>query len=229
MSLILDVIVIAIVVLFVITSAKRGFVNILVEVVGFIAAIFLTFTISTPLAGTTYDKIIEPPIVSAVSEEGASNASQVVTDVWEALPSFATAAAENAGVSSQKLNESISANIQNGAENAVKAASQNLIRPAVVKILGLIYSVVLLIILFFAVKLVARLVNRLFSFSFVGKANRTLGGIIGIFKGIIFAVFFCLVISLIVSFTDNGFLIFTPENINNSHIFKLFTEINYTV
>ena len=67
MSIVLDLIVLAIILFTVFMSAKRGFVRVALEVVGFIAAVFITFTISTPLVNITYDKIIAPPIVSSVT------------------------------------------------------------------------------------------------------------------------------------------------------------------
>lgn len=225
MWIILDLIVIAIIMLFVAISAKHGFVKTVIEVAGFVAVIMITFTISTPLAGTTYDKIIEPPIISAVSDEGQESNSKAVEKVWEKLPEFVVSAAEDVGVTAEKLDKDISTNMHEGVEKAVKDSSQSLIRPVVVKILGLIYSVVIMLVLSFVVSILAKFVNSLFSFSVVGKLNRALGGVIGAVKGIVAAIFFCMVVSLIISFTENGFLIFTPENVNNSYVFKFFTEI----
>ena len=68
MSVVLDIIVLAIILVTVFLSAKRGFVRVLIELVGFVAAVFISFTISTPLADMTYDKIIEPPIVASVGD-----------------------------------------------------------------------------------------------------------------------------------------------------------------
>ena len=59
----------------------------------------------------------------------------------------------------------------------------------------------------------------------MGKANRALGAVVGILKGAVFAVVFCLLINLIISFVPNGFLIFTPENIADSYAFKLLAEV----
>lgn len=61
MNYLLDLIVIAIIAAVALISARRGFVRVVIESAGFIAAIFITLTISTPLASLTYDKIIEPP------------------------------------------------------------------------------------------------------------------------------------------------------------------------
>ena len=223
MSIVLDLIVVSIILLFAFISAKQGFVKVIVEVVGLIAAIILTFTISTPLANTTYDKMIEPSLLKTAAE----NSSQITDEnkILDALPDFITNNSEKLGISLSEFTDSISSNSTYGAQAAIKTASQNIIRPVAVKLIGLIFSVILMVILFFVVKFLAKLINKLFSFSFIGKANRTLGGIIGVFKGIIFAVFFCAVVSLIVSLTKNGFWIFTPESIENSYIFNYIVKI----
>lgn len=219
-SLILDLIVVAIILFCILHSAKKGFVKVVVGVVGLIAAYMLAFTVSTPLANITYDKFIEPAMVNAVNESTDTQTDSAQTKAWDAIPEFITKNAEKYGVSLSEFSESVTENISNGAETAVIKASQDVIKPISIKIIGLIYSVVLMTASLFVVRILAKFINKLFSFNFIGKVNRILGGIIGIFKGIIFAVFFCAVISLIVSFTKNGFLIFTPENINGSFIFK---------
>ena len=48
MNFLLDLIVLAIIAAVALISARRGFVRVAIELVGFIAAIFITFTISTP-------------------------------------------------------------------------------------------------------------------------------------------------------------------------------------
>lgn len=224
MSVILDLIVVGIVILFVVLSAKKGFVKTVVEMVGFVAAIIVAFTISTPLAGVTYDKIIEPPILAAVSEEATEDVEVMVTDIWEKMPEFITNRAEDMGHSQDSLTNSINAGLVNGTQAAVKSASQNIFKPIAVSLLGLIFSLVISIVLLVLVKPVAKFLNGIFSFSIIGKANRALGAVVGLLKGAVFAVVFCLLVSLIVSFTENGFLIFTAENISNSYIFKLVAD-----
>lgn len=219
-NLVIDLIVIAIITVCVLLSAKKGFVKTVVGVVGFIFAAYLTFTISTPLAGATYDRIIEPPIVEAAA--GAVQNTQ--NDIWEALPEFITDNATKLGISSEDFKGSISSNLVDGAENAVKTASQDVIKPIIIKILGLLYSVVIMVVLMFVVNILASFINKLFSFSIVGKANKILGGIIGLPKGIIFAMLFCMIVSLIVRFSG-GILFFTNENIDKTILFKFLANI----
>ncbi len=215
MSIVIDLILIAIILLFALISAKRGFVKVLVETVGFVAAIILAFTISTPLATTTYDKLIEPPVVEAAVNAVGESAEH---EAWNALPDFLM----NNSLFGEEINsftEKISQNISAGTETAVKNASQEIIKPVAVKIIGLVFSVILVIILLIAVKFLAKVINKLFSFSVVGKLNRTLGGVVGLVKGFAVAVLVCLAVSLIRTFAGD-FLIFTTESVNNSVLFK---------
>ncbi len=224
-AIIIDLILVAVILFFVILSAKRGFVKIIVEFVGLIAAVVLAFSLSAPISNFTYDKAIEPTIIKTASAEATENTQQLVEKTWNSLPDFITANSERLSLNSEQFSQNITENMQEGTEVAIKNLSQQIIKPAAVKVIGLFVTVILMVVLFFIVKVLAKLINGLFSFSVVGKLNRTLGGVIGAFKGIVFAMFLCLVISFIVSLTKNGFLIFTVDNINKSVIFKFFTEI----
>lgn len=221
MSIVIDLILIAIILLFALISAKRGFVKVLVETVGFVAAIIVAFTISTPLADTTYDKLIEPPVVKAAVNAVGESAEH---EAWNALPEFLM----NNKLFGEKINsftDKITQNISEGTETAVKNASQEIVKPIAVKIFGLLYSVILVIVLTVLVKFLAKIINGMFSFSVVGTLNRTLGGVLGAVKGIIIAIIFCMVISLILTLTDKPFLIFNQNDIDNTYLFKFFTEI----
>ncbi|MBR4123272.1 MAG: CvpA family protein [Clostridia bacterium] len=216
MNWILDLIILGIVLLTVLISAKKGFVKAVVETAGFIAAVMLAFTMSSPLAEVTYDKIIEPPILNAVEASTQSAEDEAVS----AIPNFITKNAERLGVSLEEFENKISNNVSDSVLTATKTASQEVLKPVATKILGLVYSVILVIILLVVVKFLAKIINKIFSFSIVGKLNRTLGGILGLVKGSVFAVLFCMIVALIMAFAGD-FLIFTEENINNSYLFQL--------
>jgi uncharacterized membrane protein required for colicin V production len=221
MWVVIDLILVAVILIFALISAKRGFVKVLVETVGFIAAVVVAFTISTPLAEVTYDKIIEPPVVKAAVNAVGESAEH---EAWNALPEFLM----NNDIFGTQINsftEKITANLSLGVETAVKTASQDIVKPVATKIFSLLYSVILVLVLSILVKFLAKLINGMFSFSVIGSLNRTLGGILGAVKGIVFVLIACMVISLIISFTGKPFFIFTEENINNTYIFKFFTDI----
>ena len=225
MSIILDLIVIAIIILMVLISAKRGFVRVAVEAVGFVAAIILSLSLSTTLADVTYQKAIEPAILSSVENATAETTSSAADDAWNSLPELITKNADKFGISKDSITNDITEDIGNSATEIVTSISQNTIKPMAVGILKTLYSVILMLVLMIAVKFLARVINKLFSFSLVGKVNKALGGTFGAIKGIIIAWVFCAVVSLLVSLTKNGIWIFNAENIENTIIFKLLTDV----
>lgn len=225
MSIILDLIVIAIIILMVLISAKRGFVRVAVEAVGFVAAIILSLSLSTTLADVTYQKAIEPAILSSVENATAETTSSAADEAWNSLPELITKNADKFGISKDSITNDITEDIGNSATEIVTSISQNTIKPMAVGILKTLYSVILMLVLMIAVKFLARVINKLFSFSLVGKVNKALGGTFGAIKGIIIAWVFCAVISLLVSLTKNGIWIFNAENIENTIIFKLLTDV----
>ena len=66
---ILDIIIVAIIGVFVIISAKHGFARTVIEVVGYFLAIYLAFAIGGVLANALYDSAIEPAISKTIAEK----------------------------------------------------------------------------------------------------------------------------------------------------------------
>lgn len=223
MHFILDGIVVIIVLIVAYFSAKKGFVKTLVETIGFVAAIIIAFTISSPLADIVYDKMIEPSIIETVNttvSDGTDSAEKAVDAVWNKMPNFIT---DNSffNLSKSDITESVKTDTQEGDTALAQNISNIFVYPVIIKILSVVFSVILVVALLFLVKILAKFLNKIFSFSVIGVINKFLGGVLGIFKGILLATVFCLLISLILSFTKNGFLIFNYATINASYIFKI--------
>lgn len=227
-SIVLDLIIVFIVVLFAALSAKKGFVRTFIEVVGFVAAITLAFNFSTIASDFIYDKAIEPSVFKTVTQ--ITQPTEVVIEdtvdkVFDKMPDFITESkffnlSKTDAVNSVKQD----AASQNGESVLASSISNNVVKPPVVKLLSLILSAVFIFVFLFLVKILAKFINKIFSFSIVGGLNKFLGALIGIVKGIAVSLIFCLAVSLILSFTKNGFLIFNYENINSSYLFKFLMQ-----
>ncbi|MBR4762349.1 MAG: CvpA family protein [Clostridia bacterium] len=225
MSIILDLIIVAIIVFAVILSARHGFVRTVIELAGFVAAFVIAFSVSSPLADVTYDKMIKPSIVSSVDSGAEVGKAEAADEIWESLPEIAKNCAESFGITKESFkNEALKAT--GNTSQVVERVADKAVKPAVTKILSIIYSTVIVIILIVVSKLLARIINRLLSFSFVGTVNRFLGGVVGVFKGAAFAALFCMVISILVLFTKDGLPLFTTENIDSTLLFKTFYGIS---
>lgn len=219
MGIVLDLIIAAVIIIEVVISARRGFARVAIELVGFIAAILLTFTISTPLSQATYDKIIEPSFVSTLDTALKDSSQNATEAAWNALPDIVKKHSDKLGVSKEKIETGIAENAGNAVQDAAEGISQRVVKPVAVKFLSLMFGVILMAVFIFIVKILAKFINRLFSISLVGKLNRLLGAVVGLPKGIIVALLLCSVVALAVSFTQNGIWIFTSENMKNSWFF----------
>ena len=104
------------------------------------------------------------------------------------------------------------------------AVCANVVQPVVTAILNAVITAILLIALLIAFKFLAKLINKLFSFSIIGKANKILGAVIGLIKGMGVAVIFVAVIMFIVNF-NGDFLIFTKENIDSTILFNFISGV----
>lgn len=225
MSYILDAIILLIILITVFMSAKKGFVRTLIEVVGFIAAIFIAFTFSSPIANVVYDKMIEPTVertVAGVATDAADSTTAAVNAVWQKMPSFVTES-NFLGLSKETVSQQVENETSNGSVALADSISNSFAKPVITKLLSVLFSVILVVVLIFVVKFLAKYVNKIFSFSLIGTINKTLGGILGLVKGTAVAVVFCMIVTLIISFTKNGFLIFTYDAINSSYLFKFLT------
>ncbi len=218
-SLLIDLILLLTIGLAVYLAAQRGFVRTVLEAVGLLAAVIITLTICTPLANATYDRIIEPPLLEAANQEVNSSVEDAVNQTLGLLPDFIQNYAETEGiVLSEALESGNPAN--SSAQKIVAEISQNTIKPIAARLISAIYSLVILSVLLIIVKVLAAALNKAFSFSLVGKINTFLGGVCGLIKGLAIAFLVCIVIYTVISFTENGWWIFTYENIEKTIIFK---------
>lgn len=218
MSFVLDLIVLAIIAVFALLSAKKGFVRTIIEIVGFVLVILLANNLSPQISDYTYDKLVEPAIVS--SAENMQVGESVMNLSLDNMPSLVSKIlGSNFDISG--FQSIINENINNGVKSAVASASQTVVKPIVTGIFDLIFTLIITVVLLAVVNFIAKLVNKLFSFSLVGKANKILGAILGIIKGVVISAIICTIISLIVPLTKEGFWIFTQSNIDSSLIFKL--------
>ena len=220
MSIVLDLLIVAIVLVTAILSAKRGFVRTATELVGFIAAVYLAFTLSAPAADFVYDKMVEPRLVQGIEEKIAEASTNAGNNAIEALPDFIENNLDKFGIDANTLGSM--------ATNAAQPAtmlSENVLEPIFTGIFKAIFSILIFIILSFAAKLLAKLLNKIFSFSVVGVLNKALGFALGTVKGVVFASIFCSIVVLIASVAGNGFLIFSSDAVNSSFICGFLTNL----
>ena len=100
-------------------------------------------------------------------------------------------------------------------------------KPASVSIVKLIVMVLLLVILFFAVRLLSRVFGKLLDKSFLNIPNKLLGAVLGAVKGAVVVLLVVGVVVLTVPVLSKDVEIFSPSTIEKTYIFKyLFNFVN---
>lgn len=217
MSIILDLIIVAIIILSTIFAVKKGFARLIFSVLGIVLAVFISFTINKPLADFSYDKLVYPAVSKAIEKTIDENINGTAEDlsnsVYSGLPEFIT---KNTDIHSiESLIDS---------EQSAETICNNIVKPTAITILRTIYSIILLIVLMFIFGFLAKVLSKLFNFSLVGKVNKTLGGVLGIVRGAAFSMVFIVAVLFLINITG-GFLCFTTEAVEQSTIFNLFSKL----
>ena len=226
MSIILDVILIAVFAAYVITAAKKGFVRTLLELVAVVAAIFLSFQISPVVSQTVYDGFVEKEIVNALEEQinenvDALSVTETANAVLDSIPDFAVSLASSAGVEISTIKDQI-ASQKIDSQNLAQSLVDKIAEPIVVGALTIIILILLAVVLMIVLKFVAKLISKLFNIPLVKSVNKSLGGVLGAIKGALVVVVICTALRFIFGGGDGELSV----AVNDSFVVGLLDEIN---
>lgn len=226
MSIILDIILVAIFAAYVFVAAKKGFIRTLLELVAVVAAIFLSFQISPIIAQGAYDGFVEKQIISAVEEQITENVdSMSVADkanaVLDSIPEFAVSFASSAGVEISEIKDQIATHKINSS-NIAQSLVEKIAEPIVVGALTVIVFILLAIVLIILLKLAAKYISKLFNIPIVKSINKSLGGVLGAIKGALVLLVLCTGLRLIFGGADSEFAV----AVNESFVIGLLDKIN---
>lgn len=226
MSIILDVILIAVFAAYVITAAKKGFVRTLLELVAVVAAIFLSFQISPVVSQTVYDGFVEKEIVNALEEQinenvDALSVTETANAVLDSIPDFAVSLASSAGVEISTIKDQI-ASQKIDSQNLAQSLVDKIAEPIVVGALTIIIFILLAVVLMIVLKFAAKLISKLFNIPLVKSVNKSLGGVLGAIKGALVVVVICTALRFIFGGGDGELSV----AVNDSFVVGLLDEIN---
>lgn len=212
MNYVLDIVLILIVLISAIISAKKGFVKTLIELVGFVLAILVAFSASSVIANYIYTNMVEPVAVDSISS-AISNAEK---NILESVPPYISFFANKAGLTNESI---LSAGGTSPNEIAI-AITETAIKPIAINIIKFIASLIIFVALLIVVKLIARLINSLFKGAILGTANKILGSILGIAKGCVYAFIFSIICALVVTISGDNSAYINESVIESTYICK---------
>ena len=217
MGIYIDMALLAIMLIFLIVSAKRGFLITLLEVLVFAIAVISAANLCKPAANSIYDTFIGPNITEKVSASLSEN-SDIMSSAGKAsavvdnLPKIIKTDPDENNITSEILNGDFSGT------DAAEKLSSDIAKPIAVTVLSPVIFLLLSIVLSLLLSVVAKWLNKICKLPLIGTANTVLGAF-GILKGLI-AVYFIGIILLLLSANSKQNTSFY-EAVNNSAIITI--------
>lgn len=222
MSLILDLLVVGVVLLFIFFGFRKGFINTLIEVVGTLLAIVIAFSLSVPLSEAVYQSFVEKTVSQSVDNALAGYTGyaveQTVNDLWQENGTIAYFAGLT-GIEKEDVIAGASRSSQGGVDAVSAFVKDSVARPVATFAVRVILIALLLLILLILVKIVSKLIGKIFSFSLFGTINSVLGAVLGGVKGLLAAVVVCVLLGTVITASATGLLGFTKDSIDQSMLF----------
>lgn len=228
MALILDVLLIAVVAVFVLFGIKRGFIKSFVSLLGIIISLAIAFYLSTPISNFIFSNILRNPIHDKITEAVSAQLPDSANkdDIKLEIPEELLSLAKSLGIDvEEKLNVDFSKDVDEILNNTADTIVDDIAAPIVTKLVWVICFIILFVLASIVVKLIASALNLVAKLPILKSANKLLGGVVGLFEGVLVAVVICLALSTILKFSSDGIFGITNESVNDSFIFAKISSL----
>lgn len=199
----IDILILAVFVLFVIKGIKNGLVRSVVGLLAVLAAAGIAVWLSEPMAQAVYDIFIKKGIESAVAAQlpdvsSAQLTAQNVQEIIASLPEAIVRAAQNMGVDIAAVSQQ-AGEIDLSAGNIAAEICNSVAMPIAVAVLKVLCFALIFFVCYIVLQFVAKAVCKLFELPVIRSVNHTLGGVFGAVKGILVVVSLCLLLDAVAS------------------------------
>ncbi len=203
MGILLDIGFVIIILLCVVFGYKKGFFKSIAGFIGAVIAMFLAWVLAGLIANALYQGIFREKLIdnisAVLSNDALASFPEKAAQVVANLPGFLSNTLNNQGITSSQIEQSLQA-----AGNNAAPATADLISPAVIWLLQLLLTVILFFILVILVRLVIKLIGNVFRLPVLCQVDGILGGLFGIFKGVVYIFLVCILLQLLMPVIGNS-------------------------
>lgn len=223
MSVVLDVIIVAVFVIALVWSVKRGFIKAMTGLVSFIAAIAVALWLSAPVARWAYNTLVAPSVSAALEQvqtDAGQSAAMSADAMLEGMPDGIRSILASVGITS---GDALTAKLSpDGSGALIDRVMTDIIEPTATALIRMIAMLLLFLLTSFIVSLLLKAVDKVFKLPLLKGINRTLGFIPGVLNGVVSVLLAVVIIQVLCSL---GVLV-TPEQIENTVVLSRLTAIN---
>ncbi|MBR0447902.1 MAG: CvpA family protein [Clostridia bacterium] len=225
MAYVLDIAVILIFGLMVYFGHRDGFIKTVAGMIAFVVALVLSSVLAGPVSDLAYDKLVEPPVVTALEESVGDDslAADGLTTAIEKMPGFVKSQLATQGIHDGADLLQYVNNAEKG-ESAVDSVMSKVIEPVTVPVLKAVCSLLLFFLFQLIISLILKLLNVLAKLPVLKQANKTLGIVAGVVQGALWAL---LIATILQAVAATGLIPMVSEELLDSTILvKWLSSIN---
>ena len=221
MTLLLDVGIVALVIMFAIGGYKKGLLISLVNVAGTIIACALAPLVSSVFSTMIYDSFIKEEITESVNKatEGIpANMGDIerATEILSKLPNSINNMLSFVGVQADGLAaEAISTRLD------VPELIEGIVRPNAMRLISTVLTVILFIIISVGLKFAAHAATKALEAVKLGTVNKILGGVFGIAESAFIIMMVTLLVYFVMMFMSPEGCAYVNDRINETVIYKV--------
>ena len=234
MWILLDIIIAAIFIFFIVHGVKKGFLKSCLGLVVTLLSIAITISFHGVLATYIRDTVVYNNLKTNLKEtiekhigqtEDASTISRFFSDVPEELPEF-NKILSSLNVNPEKISEDIDSALRQGKELTVEMICENIVEEAAEFVSAGAAIILLFIASMVVLTLLVYLLDLIFKLPLLNFANRTLGFIIGFVKALLFSFVIIAAIKLALPYLDGTGIKLDKEDISKTMLFSAIDSIN---
>ena len=188
MSIVLDVLLVALFVLFIVLGVKKGVLVTIFELVAVALALFCAFKLATPMANGVYSGVLEKSMINKINDEMAEKPTPNNETKTEyallVLPEYAKSVAKCVGIDTDEIAASVKSKTQSTSADIAEMIVVNVVKPIAVGALNVIFFFLLSALFIVILRLIAKALSESAKVSVVKEADAIFGGIVGALKGV---------------------------------------------
>ena len=222
MAYLLDLLLMAILVLFFLRGWKKGFAAGLVSLIGTIASVVLAMMFGGMISDWVYTSFIREPLAGRIAAQltvSVPTEAEIRT-LLDSFPAFLERALAHYGITAQSLASQVSG----GGDLSYTLADA--ISPVFITVLKFLVVLVLFLAFMMLARLFTKMLCAVFELPLIRQLNEALGGVFGLLKGVLVVWLVCASLNIAVPMMKNSMREIAEQNIHTSILFDVVYEHN---
>ncbi|MBQ9914228.1 MAG: CvpA family protein [Clostridia bacterium] len=216
MTYIVDIIIIAVFLISVVISYKKGFFRSLFDLIGTLVSVMAARLVSATLATQGFEMLIQTPARAALTNSlgtvGTTDYGAQVESALNSIPDSFNGIMSLIGIDKNAILEKVSSS-ELAQGNLVDNIMENIVAPVGTAVIRFVLFVILAVVFTLVLKVVVKLLDFVIKkLPFVKSVNKGLGIVIGVLRGLITVLIVSMLIATVVSFTGNEEIIAAVNN-----------------